>query len=180
MFYRDSVFKKPESKNWEVSRVFFLLNKKGQPNLSYKDLKNRFSSEPSPTLSEVRKAVLEIRSRKFPDLKEYGTAGSFFKNPIISKEKLGKLLKKFPEMPHYSAGEDAFKISTAWILDNVLGLKGKSFGQVGLYKNQPLVIVNLGQATAGEVKRVTDEIISQTKEKLGIALEREVTLLGKF
>ena len=91
-----------------------MLNKKGQPNLSYKDLKNRFSSEPSPTLSEVRKAVLEIRSRKFPDLKEYGTAGSFFKNPIISKEKLGKLLKKFPEMPHYSAGEDAFKISTAW------------------------------------------------------------------
>jgi len=178
--YRDSVFKKPEAKRWIVTKVAFLLNKKGQLNLSYKDLKNRFGSEISPDLDEVRKAVLEIRSRKFPDLKEYGTAGSFFKNPIISKEKLGELLKEFPEMTHFSAGEDLFKISTAWILDNVLGLKGKSFGQVELFRNQPLVVVNLGRATATEIKKVTDEIIFQVKEKLGITLEREVTLLGEF
>lgn len=178
--YRDSIFKSSESKNWIITSVSFLLSKEGSLNTSYKDLKNYFSENPNPTLAEVRQAVLEIRGRKFPDLKLYGTAGSFFKNPIITSEKFEELQKKFGEMPNFPAEDGKVKISAAWILDNVLKVKGKVFNNVSFFQNQPLVVVNLGSATASEIKEVTDKISLLAKKELGLDLEREVRLVGKF
>jgi len=178
--YRDSIFKKSENKDLVITKVHFILSRKGELNLSYKDLKNYFASKPNPSLSEVRNAVLKIRSEKFPDLKKNGTAGSFFKNPIISEVKLEELKLEFPEIPYFSTENGQFKISAAWILDKVLDVKGKYFDQVGFFEKQPIVVVNLGGALSHEIKKVTDEIILKTKKLIGIDLEREVTLVGEF
>ena len=177
--YRDSFFKTPEGKQYVITHVCFFLKKEGEINTAYKDVA-RYMEEKEievPTLEQMRGAVLEIRSRKFPDLKTTGTAGSFFKNPIVPNEKYEELLKNYPDMPGYPIGKSRTKLSCAWILDHILNLKGCYEGPVGFYERQPLVVVNKGGATAEEIKKLTDDAVLQTKEKLGIDLEREVTLV---
>ncbi len=187
--YRDSIFKHPEGKALIVTRVALRLKKSGVPDLDYKDLKNYFSTGlPSlveegrgggcVSLQRIRRAVLEIRSKKFPDLREFGTAGSFFKNPVISKERFNKLKTKFPNLPGFELGmkdeELRIKIPLAWILDNVCNLRGMTHGNVGLFKNQPIVLVNLGGATAKEVRALAKQVIDCVKEETGITIEWEV------
>ena len=100
--YRDSFFKTKEGKRFIITAVTFRLRKDASLNIEYKDIKNYFAQKNiSPILSLVRKAVLEIRKGKFPDLRTTGTAGSFFKNPIIPKEKFDALKKKFPGLPGF-------------------------------------------------------------------------------
>ena len=213
--YRDSIFKHPEGKSLIVTRVALRLKKSGTPNLEYKDLKNYFgrgeqeSRTPPPfqggdkrggsfpSLEEIRRAVLEIRSKKFPDLREFGTAGSFFKNPVISKEKFDELKKKFPNLPGFelrikparlqpdrivlagnsrSGGGEGLKIKIplAWILDNVCGLKGYRKGDVALFEQQPVVLVNFGNASAKEIQAFAKEVSLCVKEKTDIEIEWEV------
>src|SRR3989344_7962470 len=171
--YRDSIFKRPEGKDFIVTRVIFRLRRDGAPNLSYKDLAKFFSGKKLPILSDIRRAVLEIRARKFPDLKTHGTAGSFFKNPIISKEKFKELKKRFPELPGFLF-KSGVKVSLAWILDKICGLKGFEKNQTALWKDQPLVLVNQGGASAREISAFADNIARLVREKTGIEIEREV------
>jgi len=170
--YRDSFFKKPEGKKYVITGVTFKLSKIPKPNLTYKDLKTYFSSS-SPSLSEIREAVIKIRMGKFPDLSVVGTAGSFWKNPIVSKEHFAELLAKYPNMPSFLFG-DQIKIPLAWILDNVCNLKGYSKGPVNLWKNQPLVVVAEKGATESLVSNFVGEIKSLVKQKTGIEIDREV------
>ena len=119
--YRDSFFKSVEGKNFIVTEVTFRLSKEPKPNISYKDLQNYFTQREggfsrlcaslrltrskihSLSATNIRSAVLKIRSRKFPDLSKVGTAGSFFKNPVISKEHFEKLKTKYPDTPFFAA-----------------------------------------------------------------------------
>ena len=107
--YRDSVFKKEEGKNLIILRVALRLRVDGQPYLVYKDLAEYFLEKPTPTLVDMRRAVLEIRHSKFPDLAMVGTAGSFFKNPIVSEEKFMELKKRFPTLPGFPMYERSTK-----------------------------------------------------------------------
>ena len=182
--YRDSFFKTPEGKNFLIVAVRFRLKKLSTLNLEYKDLKNYFSKfGKAPTLSEVREAVLEIRRGKFPDLKIIGTAGSFFKNPVISKEKFEELKKQYPELPGFPAVSgyklptNNYKLSLAWILDNVCKLKGFHLGQTALFERQPIVVVNNGGATAENIQALAKEVVANVKEKTGIEVEWEVERL---
>ncbi len=132
-----------------------------------------------PSLSEIRKAVLEIRSKKFPDLCEWGTAGSFFKNPIIPEAQWSELKKKFPDLPGFPLPSTLYplpsvKVPLAWVLDNICNLKGFAKGNVKLFEKQPIVLVQNGFASAEEVEAFAKEIISQVKEKTGIEVEWEV------
>ena len=194
--YRDSVFKHAEGKAFIVIRVAFRLKKAGAPQLEYKDLKERFKMSdvgikngdiPSqPSLSEIRNAVIEIRSGKFPDLKEFGTAGSFFKNPIIPEAQFNELKGKFPNLPGFevpvthlglkakSYKLKAIKVPLAWILEHLCGLKGFKKGNVSLFERQPIVLVQNGFATAEEIEVFANEIIAQVKAKTGIDVEWEV------
>lgn len=181
--YRDSVFKKPAGKDCIVTRVALRLQKRGVPFLEYEDLKKYFAGKNSPSLSEVRQAVLEIRSRKFPDLKACGTAGSFFKNPIISEERFAALKKNYPELPGFpieGGASASVKVSLAWILDNICGLKGYRKGNVALFERQPLVLVQNGAASAGEVEAFAEEIAERVKAATGITLEWEVQYVGEY
>jgi len=177
--YRDSLFKHGEGNGLIITRVALRLRKDGKPNIGYKDLKNCFEGKPSPSLAEIRDAVLEIRSKKFPDLRTTGTAGSFFKNPIIPKAQFDDLKKKYPKLPGFELFSTSYplpsvKVPLAWILDNVCNMKGLTSGSVGLFHNQPIVLVNLGGASADEVNRLAERVIKCVKEKTGIEIEWEV------
>lgn len=174
--YRDSIFKKPEGKNYIVTKVIFNLKKDGELNTNYKDIREYFENKniDEITLKDLRSAVLEIRAKKFPDLNKFGTAGSFFKNPTVVKNFYEQLREKYPKIPAYPVGGENFRIPLAWVLDNVCGLKGFRKGAVGLYENQPLVLTNFGGASANDVKNLADEIKQKVKEKTGIEIEKEV------
>lgn len=174
--YRDSIFKKQEGKNYIVTKVIFGLKKGGRLDFSYKDIKEYFKNKSGDeiTLKDLRSAVLSIRSKKFPDLNDFGTAGSFFKNPTVSRSFYERLQEEYSKIPGYPVGDKNFRIPLAWILDNVCSLKGFKKGKVGLYKNQPLVLVNFGGASANDVKKLADEIRQEVKEKVGIETEQEI------
>jgi UDP-N-acetylmuramate dehydrogenase len=178
--YRDSMFKKPQGKDLVILYVRFKLSKKPSPVLGYKDLISYFSmpNAPEPTLENIRKAVLEVRAKKFPSLDEFGTAGSFFKNPIIKEEDYKRLCAQYPELPGFPAGSGLVKISLAWVLDNVLGFKGKKEGHVSLFEKQPLVLVVDKNASSEDVVRFSDEIAKAVFDKTGIKIEREVRMVG--
>ncbi len=180
--YRDSRFKH-EKGRFIITRVDFELDLTGHANISYKDLKEYFkakklagktiSSEVQTPLS-VRNAVIEIRSRKLPDWTKVATAGSFFKNPIISSEKFDELKKFYPEMPSFSEKDGRVKVPLGWILDKVCGVKGMAKERVGTYGNQALVLVAQGGAMAGEVESFAGELAKIVKDKTGIDIEWEV------
>ncbi len=173
--YRNSLFKK-EKDRYIIISVKFILNKNGKLNLEYKDIKEYLlkNNIKNPSLLDTRKAVIDIRRNKLPDISIVGTAGSFFKNPIIKKDKANELKNKWLELPVYEYNESEVKVSLAWIIDKICGLKGISKGDVGTYKNQALVIVNNGNATAKQVKDFANEIIKSVKDKTDIDIETEV------
>lgn len=193
--YRDSIFKH-EGKKLMVTKVAVRLKKAGVPNLEYKDLKRYFAHDPAPSLVRIRATVLEIRSKKFPDLNEFGTAGSFFKNPIIPKAQFDELQKKYPDLPGFPMDADIrgfgntrmladdslrikdkglrIKIPLAWILDNICGLKGYEKGNVKLFEKQPIVLVQNGSASAEEIESFAKEISDRVREQTGIIVEWEV------
>lgn len=175
--YRNSFFKSEEGRRWIVVRVCFALSRLGEVNIKYRDLENYFAKSPkggevSP--EAVRKAVLKIRSKKFPPLNKFGTAGSFFKNPIISEEEAKKLSERYEGLPTFPVGEGKVKISLAWIIDHVCNLKGVAQGQVKISEKQALVLVSAGKATAGEVFSLAEKIKKEVFAKTGIKIEFEV------
>ena len=170
--YRDSLFKK-EKGRYVVISITLILNKKGKLNYEYKDLRDYFNGR-EPTLKQVRNAVVEIRSRKLPDVKHVASAGSFFKNVVVSKTKAHELVEKFPKIILYPVNDKKVKVPLAWILDNVCGFRGVSTGNVGAYKNQALVIINHGNATAQEVTDLAQKMVDAVYERTGIEIEPEV------
>jgi len=174
--YRDSRFK--HEPHYVVTRVAFLLSKEQGPQLSYKDLQDAVTrGERLETPEAVADCVRRIRARKFPDLSVYGTAGSFFKNPILTKEKVEALVALYPEIPTFPGGAGLVKIPLAWILDKVLGLRGFAIGRVRAFEEQPLVLVATAGATTTEVDACADDIVRQVHDAVGISIEREVQSL---
>lgn len=177
--YRDSFFKTPAGKMMIVTSVTFNLSLTPSPKLHYKDLANYFSGVDLYNVSqtEIREAVIKIRAGKFPDWKQIGTAGSFFKNPIIGEAHYESLLLEYPGLPGYPEKDGKIKVSLGWILDNVCGLKGYKEGNVGLYEKQALVLVNFGGATAKEIKNFADKIRAEVFQKTKIEIEMEVSVM---
>ncbi len=174
--YRDSIFKRAKAKKWVITRVTFNLQKKGKLRLDYRDVSEYFLQKniKKPTLLSVRKAILEIRSRKFPDLKEVGTAGSFFKNPIITKKHFLSLSKIYPDIPFYKTSYGRVKIPLGWVLEHICGVKGVRINDVASFEKQALVLVNFGEAKSNDVYNYACEIQRQVLAKTGIEVEWEV------
>ncbi len=172
--YRHSIFKTEPGKNLIVTNVTFLLSSIPNPKISYKDLSVRFS-QVEPSQAAIRSAVIEIRSKKFPNWHQVGTAGSFFKNPIISKTKYAELQERHPELPAFNVSDTEVKLPLGWILDRLLQVRGIRVGNVGTYEGQALVVVNEGGATAEEIAAFANSIVLEVKNKIGVAIEWEVT-----
>ena len=172
--YRDSIFKRQKGR-YIITRVDFRLSKVGNTNISYKDLRIYFEGKktaPSPV--EVREAVINIRWNKLPDWKLWGTAGSFFKNPVVSAQKYAELKETYPDMPGFLEQSGMFKIPLGWILDKVCNVKGMNKGNVSVFEKQALVLVAKPGAHSSEVMELAHELMHCVKEKTGIEIEGEV------
>jgi len=175
--YRSSSFKKNRANI--ITRVALRLSKKGMPNLSYPDLaRKRDSGAPLATPADISRAVCAIRADKFPCSSDEGTAGSFFKNPCVSRELADSLTKRFSGLPVFPQENGLVKIPLAWILDRKLSLKGYEKGRIRLYEKQPLVIVARAGATAAEVNAFARAITENVFNETGIKIEREVETFG--
>lgn len=179
--YRESIFKRPEGKCLLVTSVKFHFKKDGQVDISYKDLKQFFESVPSlePRVSSVRDAVCMIRKRKFPDLSLYGTAGSYFKNPVVGNDDAAHFLAKYPHAPHHPGENGHTKLSAAWIIDNAIHSRGTRDGRVGTWDAQALVVVNYGGASAKEILSFTKKIQENVFSETGVTLSPEVEFMGE-
>lgn len=175
--YRESFFKTPEGKKYVVVRVSFLLNTKGNLNTEYRDVAEYISENniQEVTLPILREIIVAIRTKKFSG--GLGSAGSFFKNPTVSEEKLKELLKNYPDLKYFPNEKGGAKIPAAWLLDHVGNWKGFREGNVGSWLNQPLFIVNYGGGTAREIIDFSARIVEDIKAKTGIVLECEAQYL---
>lgn len=173
--YRDSIFK--HQPNLVMLRAAFALATTPKPNTSYKDLA-RFFNDSSVDIGAIREATLAIRKGKFPDLSVEGTAGSFFKNPIVDAAQAQVLKERYPEMPLFAMPETSgVKVPLAWLLDNVLKLKGARVGGARLYEKQPLVVVARQNTFSSDVKALAAKIKREVQEKINIEIEEEVKIL---
>lgn len=171
--YRTSTFKQhPEL---VITRVALALAKHAPLRTQYADLARAAESGVAlATPADVAKAVRAIRAQKFPSGSDEGTAGSFFKNPIVPQALAASLVERFPGLPTFPLEDGAVKIPLAWILDHVLSLKGYAKGLVRLYEKQPLVIVAQTGARAADVDALAQEVSERVREATQIIIEREV------
>ncbi len=175
--YRDSFFKRNPGAYF-IARVRLKLFKKHRLHLTYGAINKTLEEMgvQQPRIEDVSRAVIKIRRSKLPDPKVIGNAGSFFKNPVVSKRQFEELLYQFPNLVYYSMEDGSYKIPAGWLIDQC-GFKGKREGNVGCYKNQALVIVNYGYATGVEVLAWANKIADTVYQKYGIRLEKEVNVV---
>lgn len=174
--YRSSLFKQQEGR-YVVLKASFNLSFVAAPNTSYKDLMSRFNGA-DPSLGEIRQAVLEIRRNKFPDLHLEGTAGSFFKNPILKEEEAKKLQEIYPNLPTFVMPETSgVKIPLAWLLDHVLNLRGMSIGGARLFERQLLVIAARKNTSSRDVLTLAEKVSAEVKHICHIDIEPEVKII---
>ncbi|MDO8520518.1 MAG: UDP-N-acetylmuramate dehydrogenase [bacterium] len=177
--YRDSIWKHEVGKGLIITRIRFRLKKNGTPNIAYKDLAAYFgeNGKRSSTLKEVREAVLSIRKGKLLGLATGGTAGSFFKHPIVTKKEGEAFLKKYPDAPHFEVEGGRVKLLAGWIIEHILQWKGMRKGNVGISEKQALVLVNYGGASEKEMRAFAREIQYSVAIKTHIILEPEVVFV---
>lgn len=185
--YRTSIFNTSEKGRYIVLRVTYSLTKGGEPRIHYADLKKRFADGTrTPSLADVRHAVREIRASKgmliVADDEDCRSAGSFFKNPILSAEQYADLEQraaaKSLQIPSYPALEAQRKVSAAWLVERSGFTRGYRSGRVGLSRKHALAIVNLGDATAADVLALKDAIQQRVADIWGIRLQPEPVFVG--
>ena len=174
--YRTSIYKQEPGRH-VVLRAAFKLSATAVPNIGYRDLADHFAGT-RPGLADIRAAILLIRSQKFPDLSQEGTAGSFFLNPTVPAAAAQELKERYPDMPLFAMPEtSAVKVPLGWILDRVLNLRGYRLGEVRLFEKQALVIVATRSAKACDVRLLADKIKKEVQEKIGMAVQEEVKII---
>ena len=186
--YRDSIFKDPEIKGrYIVTHVVFELSSTPQPKLEYGHLREAVaaiigeSSSSKLTPELIRKVIIKIRKEKLPEPSVMGSAGSFFKNPVVPAEHFQKIesaakaeLGADYKVPHYDLPDGMVKIPAAWMIEQC-GWKGRRSGGAAVYDKQPLVIVNYtGEAYPEEIIGLEKRIIASVKAKFDVELNPEV------
>lgn len=184
--YRSSIFNTSERGRFIVLRVTYALAPNGAPKIAYADLRRHFEDREPPNLAEAREAVRHIRALKgmliIPGDPDSKSAGSFFKNPVLSEAKHEDLKRRATvrglTVPSYPALESHKKVSAAWLVERSGFRKGFGFGHVGISSRHALAIVNRGGATAADVLALKDQIEQRVEEIWGVHLESEPVLVG--
>ncbi len=176
--YRSSSFKKEWKNRYLITHVVYRLSKEFTPRLDYGNIRAELLRRgiDMPTAAQLREVIIAIRREKLPDPKVEGNAGSFFMNPVVSREQFEELLARYPQMPHYAVDQQHEKIPAGWLIDQC-GWKGKSLGRAGVHSKQALVLVNRGGATGQEIVALCDAIRSDVLAKFGIAIVPEVNII---
>ena len=174
--YRSSIFKSTLKNKTIITSVKLNLTKsKHNFNIDYKELKENLL-DTELTIKNISDQVIQIRKSKLPDPKIFGNCGSFFKNPIINISRYESLLNKFPDIPFFKIDNNNYKISAAWLIDQS-DFKNKKVKNVGVYSNQPLVIINHGNAKGKDILDFAKEIKETVIGNFDIELEEEVLIL---
>jgi UDP-N-acetylmuramate dehydrogenase len=181
--YRRSIFNSIERGRYIVTRVDYTLEKDGPSRLIYADLKKHFAGNANPSLAEVSAAVRNIRHSKGmlivegdPDCR---SAGSFFKNPVVSAEHFARIGAAYAEpVPHYPAPEGQIKLPAAWLVDQAGFHKGYALGSAGISSRHTLALINRGNAKAADILELRDRIVAAVEQRFSIRLEPEPVFLG--
>lgn len=178
--YRDSIFKNAGKGKYIITSVNLKLNKPPHKlYTSYGAIESELKEKKikHPTIKDVSDAVIAIRRRKLPDPLKLGNSGSFFKNPVITKDIFTTFLKNNPEAPFYQISESSYKIPAAWLIEQC-GFKGKRFGDAGVHKNQALVLVNHGDASGQDLLQLAKKIQNAVLKQFDIIIKPEVNIIG--
>ena len=175
--YRDSIFKRA-SESRLIVNVTLALPRRWTPVTGYADVENelRDRSIAQPRPRDVFDAVVAIRRRKLPDPAQVGNAGSFFKNPVISRQQRAALIERHPSLVSYDIGGGRYKLAAGWLID-ACGLKGTVHGRAAVYPKQALVLVNLGGATGAEILELAREVQDAVRARFSIDLEPEPRII---
>ncbi len=174
--YRTSIFKTSLANFFFITSVKFRLSKIPEINLSFPQLAKEAKKLHHPDIHTIRNLVIRIRRNKLPDPDKTGNAGSFFKNPILTMEQWEKISNTYPAIPHYPMPEKQVKIPAAWLIEQC-GWKGKQSGRCGTWPQQPLVIINIDNASGKEILSFSKQIQESVKKKFDIFMEPEVLIM---
>ena len=177
--YRDSIFKNELKGKYIITSVVYRLNKQLKPKLEYGGLAREVGG--CVSVLSIREAIIRTRKQKLPEVNEVGSAGSFFKNPVVPEEQANALLKQYPNMPYFPAvqGGDRgklTKIPAAWLIEQC-GWKGKKLGGAQCYPKQPLVLINADNATPEDIVNLASAICADVQVKFGITISPEVNYI---
>lgn len=174
--YRESVFKHQYRDEFAIISIGIKLPKIWQPVLSYGSLTQFDPSTVTP--KQIFEEVCSVRSSKLPNPDEFGNAGSFFKNPIVSAEQFDKIKAKFPTIPNYPQADGRVKLAAGWLIDQA-GLKGFQVGGAAVHTQQALVLINKEHATGTDVVKLAKAVRYQVRETFGVEIQPEVRFMGK-
>ena len=175
--YRFSKFKKEWKNQYIITYVSYRLATSFIPNMDYGNIRKALEEKniQHPTAMDLRQVIIDIRNSKLPDPKIEGNAGSFFMNPIVSREKYLELANLYPDIPHYYIDEHHEKIPAGWMIDQC-GWKGRSLGKAGVHDKQALVLVNRGGAKGSDIVHLCETIRKDVMERFDIDIHPEVNI----
>ncbi len=176
--YRDSIFKNELKNKYIVFSVCFMLSKTANSKTNYSALSKMLSEKgiATPTPLQIAECIAEIRGKKLPDPKEVGSAGSFFKNPMVTYSELEAIQQHYPDVVSYPIG-DKYKLAAGWLIEKC-GWKGRTLGNAGVYPKQALVLFNNGGCTGNEVVALATAIEADVESRFGVRLEKEAIIIN--
>lgn len=178
--YRDSIFKSAMKQDWLITHIVLRLKRSPALKLEYGEIRSAMAaaglSEATLTAARLRQLIIDIRARKLPDPGQLPNVGSFFKNPVISREQLTRLQQRWPELVSYPLDDGRVKIAAGWLLDR-LGWKGRQWGAARVHEHQALVLINQG-ARADDLLALKNAMQADVRAQTGIELEVEPLIVG--
>lgn len=176
--YRYSRFKDEWKDRFAITYVTYKLSDEFLPRLDYGNILAELDKRgiKTPNARQLRNIIIDIRNEKLPDPKVTGNAGSFFKNPVVPKEKYEELVARYGSVPHYTVDGQHEKIPAGWMIDKC-GWKGKSLGTAGVHPRQALVLVNNGGAKGEDILHLCNVIKKDVKDEFGIDISPEVNII---
>lgn len=175
--YRDSIFKNSLKDRAVILSICLRLSTTPRLKIGYPALLQALKAIPQPDADDVFNAVCSIRRSKLPDPALLGNAGSFFRNPVITRQQYQDLLQQWPQLPHYAtASAEHVKLPAAWLIEQA-GWKGKRHGDAGIHEHQALVLVNHGQASGLQLVALARAIARSVYQQFAIQLQPEVNIV---
>ena len=176
--YRESIFKHELKGQFVITSVDFLLKKNAPLHLDYGNIKAYLEQNgiEKPTLLQLHDTICAIRNAKLPDVKQIGSAGSFFKNPVIEAAQFAALQKEFPNIPHYDEPNGKVKVPAGWLIEQA-GWKGWRNEHIGVYDKQALVLVHYGGGNGHDIVELARKIQDSVEAKFGIRISPEVNFV---
>ncbi len=169
--YRDSIFKREPRDRYLITSIRLRLKHDFEPRLEYAGLREALAGK-APTAQNIYETVVSLRQQKLPDPAIWGNAGSFFKNPVLSRQEASTLLGDHPELPHWRMEDEQVKLSAAAMIQ-AAGMKGYQQGAAAVSSQHALVLINRGGASGVDLWQLAQSVQARVYQQFGVQLEAE-------